>query len=71
MPASTGTKALVASETVAHTPNIKRQSLIRNAIAVHKKHTKIFDNLSEDQKQRLQILAKQTMLGKVNKKPNS
>lgn len=61
---TTDTRAPVASTAVAQTPKIKRQTLIRNAMAAHKEHSKALDNLSENQKQRLQLLAMRTMLGK-------
>jgi len=67
MPPATNTITPVASVAGAHTPNVRRETLIRNAMAVHKEYSKVFDNLSDDQKQRLQILARHTMLGKINK----
>jgi outer membrane PBP1 activator LpoA protein len=67
IPPVIGTKAPKASVALAHTQRIKRQTLIKNAIAAHKKHSKALDNLSEDQKQRLQLLAMHTLCGKVNK----
>jgi uncharacterized protein with von Willebrand factor type A (vWA) domain len=67
LPPTTDTKTPIASVAGAHTPNVRRETLIRNAMAVHKEYSKVFDNLSEDQKQRLQILAQHTMLGKIKK----
>ena len=66
LPPATYTKAPEASVAVAQTPNIKRQTLIRKAMAAHKEHSKVLDNLSGDQKKRLQRLAMHTMLGKIN-----
>jgi hypothetical protein len=61
------TKALAASSATTSTPYIKRQRLIKNAMAAHKKHSKLLSNLSEDQKQKLQLLAINVMFGKINK----
>ena len=43
----------------------KRQTLIKNALAIHKKQSKILDNLGEKDKKRLQLLALRTMLRKI------
>jgi hypothetical protein len=64
MPAAIDTEAPMTSAAVAKTPNIKRETLIRNAMAAHKEYSKALDNLSENQKQRLKLLAMRTMLGK-------
>lgn len=45
-------------------PSVDRQELIRTALAVHKEQSKVFDNLNENEKRRLQLLAMHTMLGK-------
>jgi len=66
-PATPDIKAPVASEAAAHTPNVNRQALIKNAMAVHKEHSKVLDNLSENEKRRLQLLAMHTLLGKPKK----
>lgn len=46
------------------TPSLDRQELIRNAMAVHKEQSKVLDQLDENEKRRLQLLAMHTMLGK-------
>ena len=56
MPAAIDTVAPITSAAVAKTLNIKRETLIRNAMAAHKEHSKVLDNLSKDQKQRLLYL---------------
>jgi len=66
-PSAPDTKAPTAGEAAAHTPNVNRQALIRNAMAVHKEHSKVLDNLSENEKRRLQLLAMHTMLGNPKK----
>ena len=66
-PSAPDTKAPVTSEAAAHTPNVNRQALIRNAMAVHKEHSKVLDNLSENEKRRLQLLAMHIMLEKKKK----
>jgi hypothetical protein len=64
MLSTTDARVSVGSAAVAQTPKIERETLIRNAMAAHKEHSKALDNLSENQKQRLQLLAMRTMLGK-------
>jgi hypothetical protein len=60
-------KAPMEKPTITRTLNIKRQTLIRNAMAVHKKHSNVLDDLSETQKLKLQLLALEIMFGKINK----
>jgi hypothetical protein len=67
MPAAIDTIAPITSAAVAKTLNIKRETLVRNAMAAHKEHSKALDNLSENQKQRLQLLAMNAMFGKSKK----
>ncbi len=45
-------------------PSAERKELIRQALAVHKEQSKVLDNLSENEKKRLQLLAMHTMFGK-------
>ena len=45
-------------------PSMDRQELIRNALAVHKEQSKVFANLNENERRRLQLLAMHAMLGK-------
>ena len=45
----------------------ERQTLIKNALAIHKKQSKILDNLGKKDKKLLQLLALKTMLGKIKK----
>ena len=64
---SSDAKEPLEKPTIARTPDIKRQTLIRNALAAHKKHSNVLDDLSEAQKQKLQLLALEIMFGKTNK----
>lgn len=43
---------------------LDRQELIRNALAVHKEQSKVLDNLGENERRKLQLLALHTMMGK-------
>ena len=45
--------------------NTERQTLIKDALAAHKKYSKALDNLSKGQKKKLQRLAMQKMFGKI------
>ena len=47
--------------------SIKRQILIKNALAAHKKHSKALDGLSGNQKKKLQRLAMEMMFSRTNK----
>jgi len=60
-------KAPMERLAMARTQNNKRQTLIENAMAAHKKHSKVLDDLSEDQRKKLQLLAMEIMFGKINK----
>jgi hypothetical protein len=65
--------SMIIAEAKVHVPHLGRQELIRNALEAHEKNANVLDNLSEDQKHKLQQLAMKTMLGKTirsNKEQN-
>ena len=61
------TKVPKSSNETVQTTGKKRQTLIKSALAAHKKHTKSLDNLSKQQKKKLQRLAMRTMFSKTGK----
>ncbi len=44
-----------------------REALIRNALDIHRRQTKILDDLDEGEKKKLQLLAMQLMLEKIRR----
>lgn len=56
-----------ANSAKATSPSSMRQTLIKNAMVAHKKHSIVLGDLNADQKQKLQNLAMQIMFGKINK----
>lgn len=47
--------------------DMNREQLIRNAMAIHKKQTRVLDDLDPDELQKLQLLAMQAILGKTRR----
>ncbi len=52
---------LPVQENQAEQAPVSRQELIKNAMAVHKEKSKVLDDLTVNERQRLHILAMQTM----------
>ena len=52
---------------VARSETLNRKDLIRNAMALHKEKSKVFDDLNEGEKKRLELLALKMMIDKGNR----
>ena len=61
------TKSPISGVVSTQATDKNRQTLIKNALVAHKKHSKALDSLSKKQKKKLRLLAMETMFGKTKK----